>query len=200
MAEKSRRSREIIYLVGILAALVLGYSLYRQLYVGADGAPFAQETILVFLGAVATIFLTAILLNRQTELELSKEARVLLFDQKNSVYMSAIEKVAEIAEQRDPDPELIDELRVIGHKLAVIASPEVIQSFQSVLDRLLRGLRDGNLTNADAEEVMHAVAELTIGMRCDMLDEIGSSDKGDAQELIRRNSRQMERLDDLDEA
>ena len=53
----------------------------------------------------------------------------------------------------------------------------MIKSFQSVLDRLLRGLNDGNLTNADAEEVMHAVAELTLGMRCDMLDEIGSAEK-----------------------
>ncbi len=200
MEGKRPRIREIVWLAGILAALVLGYALYHQLYVGASSFPFVQETILVFLGAVATIFLTAMLLNRQTELELSKEARVHLFDQKNSVYMSAIEKVAEIAEQRDPDPALIDELRVIGHKLAVIASPEVIKSFQSVLDKLMRGLRDGNLTNADAEEVMHAVAELTIGMRCDMLDEIGSAEKGAAQELIRRNSRQMERLDDLDEA
>ena len=76
----------------------------------------------------------------------------------------------------------------------------MIKSFQSVLDRLLRGLNDGNLTNADAEEVMHAVAELTIGMRCDMLDEIGSAKNDTAQELIHRNSRQMERLDDLDEA
>ncbi|RJX70552.1 hypothetical protein D6858_02150 [Tsuneonella suprasediminis] len=200
MEVKRPRIREIVWLAGILAALVFGYALYHELYVGASRFPFAQETILVFLGAVATIFLTAMLLNRQTELELSKEARVHLFDQKNSVYMAAIEKVAEIAAKRDPDPDLIDELRVIGHKLAVIASPEVIKSFQSVLDRLLRGLNDGNLTNADAEEVMHAVAELTLGMRSDMLDEIGSAKNDTAQELIRRNSRQMERLDDLDEA
>ena len=200
MEGKRPRIREIVWLAGILAALVLGYALYHQLYVGASSFPFVQETILVFLGAVATIFLTAVLLNRQTELELSKEARVHLFDQKNSVYMAVIEKVAEIAVKRDPDPAFIDELRVIGPKLAVIASPEVLRSFQSVLDRLLPGLNDENLTNADAEEVMHAVAQLTLGMRCDMLDEIGSAKNDTAQELIRRNSRQMERLDDLDEA
>ncbi|WP_120252574.1 hypothetical protein [Sphingobium sp. YG1] len=200
MEVKRPRICEVVGLAGIFAALVFGYALYHELYVIASRFPFAQETILVFLGAVATIFLTALLLERQTELELSKDARVHLFDQKNSVYMAAIEKVAESAAKRDPDPALIDELRVIGHKLAVIASPEVIKSFSSVLGRLLRGLNDGNLTNADAEEVMHAVAELTLGMRCDMLDEIGSAKNDTAQELIRRNSRQMERLDDLDEA
>lgn len=200
MMTRDRQARQILYLAGSLAALVLGYVLFRQLYLGSSRFAFAQETILVFVGAVATIFLTAMLLNRQTELELSKEARVRLFDQKNAVYMAAIEKVAQIAEQRDPDPALIDDLRVIGHKLAVIASPEVIRSFQAVLDRLLRGLRDGNLSNADAEEVMHAVAELTIGMRFDMLDEIGTAQNDAAQDLIRRNSRQMEQLDDLDEA
>jgi hypothetical protein len=54
------RLREIVWLAGILAALATGYAHYHQLSVGASSFRFVQETILVFLGTVATIFLTAI--------------------------------------------------------------------------------------------------------------------------------------------
>lgn len=199
MTTAKSHSLRSVYLALMVGVLALGYMLYRQLYLSANTAPFAQEMVLVFVGAVATIFLTAALLNRQTELELSKEARVLLFDQKNAVYMAAIEKVAEIVERRERKPSLIDELRVIGHKLAVVGSPEVVRSFQTVLDQLLEGLDDGTLSNTDAEEIMHAVAELTISMRRDMLNEVGTGREDSAKMLIRKNSRQMERLDDLDD-
>ena len=146
---RKRQPHDFIWLVASLLVLVFGYLLFRQIYDASESLPFAQETILVFLGAVATIFLTAVLLNRQTELELSKEGRVLLFDQKNAVYMAAVEKIAEIVEEQRHDPQLIDELRVIGHKLAIVGSAPVIGAFRTVLDLLLGGLRDGELDNKD---------------------------------------------------
>ena len=194
---QKRQPHDFIWLVASLLVLVFGYLLFRQIYDASESLPFAQETILVFLGAVATIFLTAVLLNRQTELELSKEGRVLLFDQKNAVYMAAVEKIAEIVEEQRHDPQLIDELRVIGHKLAIVGSAPVIGAFRTVLDLLLGGLRDGELDNKDAEDIMHAVAEVTFAMRQDLLTEIGAGWEQAEREMIVGNSRRMERLDDL---
>lgn len=194
---QKRQPHDFIWLVASLLVLVFGYLLFRQIYDASESLPFAQETILVFLGAVATIFLTAVLLNRQTELELSKEGRVLLFDQKNAVYMAAVEKIAEIVEEQRHDPQLIDELRVIGHKLAIVGSAPVIGAFRTVLDLLLGGLRDGELDNKDAEDIMHAVAEVTFAMRQDLLTEIGAGWGQAEREMIVGNSRRMERLDDL---
>ena len=194
---QKRQPHDFIWLVASLLVLVFGYLLFRQIYDASESLPFAQETILVFLGAVATIFLTAVLLNRQTELELSKEGRVLLFDQKNAVYMAAVEKIAEIVEEQRHDPQLIDELRVIGHKLAIVGSAPVIGAFRTVLDLLLGGLRDGELDNKDAEDIMHAVAEVTFAMRQDLLTDIGAGWGQAEREMIVGNSRRMERLDDL---
>tara|TARA_Y100000114_G_scaffold146356_1_gene156979 strand:+ start:20116 stop:20745 length:630 start_codon:yes stop_codon:yes gene_type:complete len=194
---QKRQPHDFIWLVASLLVLVFGYLLFRQIYDASESLPFAQETILVFLGAVATIFLTAVLLNRQTELELSKEGRVLLFDQKNAIYMAAVEKIAEIVEEQRHDPQLIDELRVIGHKLAIVGSAPVIGAFRTVLDLLLGGLRDGELDNKDAEDIMHAVAEVTFAMRQDLLTEIGAGWEQAEREMIVGNSRRMERLDDL---
>lgn len=128
------RLRDLAY---FLIAVSLGggvYFLFRNMYAIGERLPFAQEMTLVFLGAVVTIAVTATLLNRQTELELRKEGRVIILQQQLDIYMSCIEKVAEIVEHVRHDSELIDELRVLNHKLAVIASQEVVTSFEAVLN------------------------------------------------------------------
>lgn len=176
---------------------VAGYYGFRSLFYAGDSSVFAQETILVMLGAVATIFLTAILLNRQTELELRKEGSVLLLEQKTTVYMAAIEKVADIVEGRHYDDDLIDELRVLNHKLSVVGSRDVIATFSLVLERLLDGLVQGALDEETAESVMHAVAGVTIAMRRDMLSGIDPEADVDITNVVLGNSKGVERLDDL---
>ncbi|MCL3880911.1 hypothetical protein [Marivita sp. GX14005] len=191
------RQRDLAYAVLAVALLVAGYAAFRFLFYAGDGAVFAQESILVLLGATATIFITATLLNRQTELELRKEGSVLLLEQKNAVYMAAIETVADIVEYRRYDDELVDALRVLNHKLAVVGSRDVIEAFQLVLKRLLSGLSEGELSEAAAEEVMHAIAEVTVAMRMDTLSEIGEDLDDAVRQIILSNSHGMERIDDL---
>ncbi len=62
------------------------------MYLAEDILPFAQEMTLIFLGAVVTIILTAALLNRQTDLELRKEGRVIILQQQCDIYMACIER------------------------------------------------------------------------------------------------------------
>ena len=198
--DRNRKHRrvDLAYMVLAVAILVVGYSAFRFLFYAGEGAVFAQESILVLLGAVATIFITATLLNRQTELELRKEGSVLLLEQKNTVYMTAIEIVADIVEGRRYDDDLVDALRVLNHKLAVVGSGEVITAFRAVLDNLLTGLGHGELSEEAAERVMHAIAEVTIAMRADVLSEIGGEIDDTVRDAILANSRGMERIDDLE--
>ena len=85
---------------GAAAALGIGILfVFRSMYLAEDILPFAQEMTLIFLGAVVTIILTAALLNRQTDLELRKEGRVIILQQQCDIYMACIEKVAEIADK-----------------------------------------------------------------------------------------------------
>ncbi len=189
--------RDLAYLAVATVLAIGGYAVFRTMYFAGEPAPFAQEMVLVFLGAVATIYLTAVLLNRQTELELRKEGRVIVIQQKTEIYMACIEKVAELVETSNHDPRLIDQLRVLTHKLAIVGSGPTVEQFCSVLDRLLEGLSDGAISEADGESVMHALADLTAAMRADILQEIGM-DGGDVLGAIRRNSRRMEALDDIE--
>lgn len=192
------RKRDMFYLALALALGIAGYLGFRAMYFAGEPMPFAQEMVLVFLGAVATIVLTAALLNRQTELELHKEARVLVLQQKSDIYMSCIEKIAEIVEAERYDPELIDDLRVLGHKLAVVGSRKVVMRFEDVLRGLLSGLRDGRLSGEDGEAVMGSLANMTAEMRRDFLQEDEPEQLADDLGLIQRNSRRMEQLDDIE--
>lgn len=189
--------RDLAYMVVATGLTLAGYLLFRAMYFAGQPVPFAQEMVLVFLGAVVTIYLTAALLNRQTELELRKEGRVIILQQKADIYMACVEKVAELVETEVRDPQLIDQLRVLTHKLAIVGSAPAVDRFCAVLDRLLDGLKDGDMSDAEGEAVMHAVADLTAAMRGDILQEAGLEGGSDVVEAIRRNSRRVEALDDL---
>lgn len=182
------------------AAAALGIGIvfvFRSMYLAEDILPFAQEMTLIFLGAVVTIILTAALLNRQTDLELRKEGRVIILQQQCDIYMACIEKVAEIVETARHDAKLIDELRVLNHKLAVVASAGVVSSFEQVLESLQSGFADGTLSDGDGERVMNAVADLTIAMRSDVLHAAAFPSQN-TERAVRLNSRRMEKLDDLE--
>lgn len=182
------------------AAAALGIGIvfvFRSMYLAEDTLPFAREMTLIFLGAVVTIILTAALLNRQTDLELRKEGRVIILQQQCDIYMASIEKVAEIVETARHDAKLIDELRVLNHKLAVVASAGVVSSFEQVLESLQSGFADGTLSDGDGEGVMNAVADLTIAMRSDVLHAAAFPSQN-TERAVRLNSRRMEKLDDLE--
>lgn len=190
------RSRDLAYLVVAVVCGIGIYFMFRTMYMAEEPLPFAQEMTLVFLGGAVTIALTAALLNRQTELELRKEGRVIILQQQCAIYMACIEKVAKIVENIRHDAVLIDDLRVLNHQLAVVASEEVVVRFEAVLDALLSGFADGALSGADGEKVMQSVADLTTSMRSDVLQNTALTSTN-AASAIRQNSRRMEQLDDL---
>ena len=190
------RSRDLAYLVVAVVCGIGIYFMFRTMYMAEQPLPFAQEMTLVFLGGVVTIALTAALLNRQTELELRKEGRVIILQQQCALYMACVEKVAKIVESIRHDAVLIDDLRVLNHQLAVVASEEVVVRFEAVLDALLSGFADGALSGADGEKVMQSVADLTTAMRSDVLQNTALTSTN-AASAIRHNSRRMEQLDDL---
>ena len=190
------RSRDLAYLVVAVVCGIGIYFMFRTMYMAEEPLPFAQEMTLVFMGGAVTIALTAALLNRQTELELRKEGRVIILQQQCAIYMACIEKVAKIVENIRHDAVLIDDLRVLNHQLAVVASEEVVVRFEAVLDALLSGFADGALSGADGEKVMQSVADLTTAMRSDVLQNTALTSTN-AASAIRQNSRRMEQLDDL---
>ncbi len=79
------------YLIIAIVTFIVGYIFLRQAYFSTSEIPFAQEIILLVLGTIATIAITAALLNKQSEIELEKEQRVKIFDLKSDTYFGLID-------------------------------------------------------------------------------------------------------------
>ncbi len=96
------------------------------------------------------------------------------------------------------DTKLIDELRVLSHKLAVVASAGVVSSFEQVLESCRSGFAHGTLSDEEPRGgVMNAVADLTIAMRSDVLHAAAFPSQN-TERAVRLNSRRMEKLGDLE--
>lgn len=177
----------------LLAALIVGYLVFRYFYGISADYPFSQELLLVFIGAIATVLITALLLNQQTELELRKEGQVLLLDQKSAVYTRVIEHVGQTIENARLEPAELAELQVLNHRLAMIGSAEVIARFNDVLDRLDVAAGQSSISGEQQDAIMRSVAVLTYYMRRDLLGRIAGEDEAAVLRDIVANNADLER-------
>ncbi len=172
---KALTNSPVLSMVLLLAVIIAGYLGFRYFYGISADYPFSQELLLVFIGAVATVLITALLLNQQTELELKKEGQVLLLDQKSAIYSSLIEHIGGIVEKGAMSEAQLAELRVLNHKLAMIGGADVITQFREVLAQLDQAVRDQVIAPREQGQIMAAVAVLTWHMRHDLLGRINDA-------------------------
>ena len=184
-------SKQIIYLLLSLATLVAGYAFLRYAYKVTDNTPFTREIVLIILGTVATIFITALLLNKQTSVEIEKEQSIKFFDLKADTY----EKLFDILEEMSlvenfKDSSLIN-LQFITHRLAIIASPDVLTEYQEFLN-VIKNVSQDNSFSGDSELLHKALGALTVKIRQDLTDSFSSSDYTTTQisKIIENNSDQ----------
>ena len=159
----------------ILSGIIFigGYLFLRLAYHMSDKMPFTQEIILIVLGTIATILITAMLLNKQTSVELEKEQSVKFFELKTETYKSLINNIEEILLLDTINRQELLKLRFHTHRLAIVASPEVLQEYRNFLDVLNETiLRDKEVNSDDVESVYEALAKLTIFIRSDLIGEL----------------------------
>jgi type II secretory pathway pseudopilin PulG len=169
--------------------LVAGYAFLRYAYNVTDSFPFTQEIVLIILGTTATIFITALLLNKQTSVEIEKEQSIRYLDLKTSTYQQLLDLIEEMSILENFTDKDIIRLQFITHKLSVIASPEVIDEYQSFLS-VIREISGDNSFTGDMQKLHESLSNLTIKIRKDILGENQSKKYTEAKitEMIRKNS------------
>ena len=159
----------------VLSGIVFvgGYLFLRLAYHMSDKMPFTQEIILVVLGTIATILITAMLLNKQTSVELEKEQSVKFIELKTDIYQNLINNIEEILLLDGINNKELMKLRFHAHRLAIVASPEVLQEYRYFLDVLNETImKDKDVSSRDIELVYEALAKLTIFIRSDLIGEL----------------------------
>ena len=160
-----------------------GYLFIRIAYHFTDSMPFVQEIVLIVLGTLATVLITAMLLNKQTSVELDKEQSIKFIELKTETYQRLIDTIEEIVAAQNITPEMLNKLRFNSHRLAIFASPSVLDEYQNFLNIFNQGAEDRHVSLRDADRISEALAKLTVYIRSDLLGELDKESRYSTQEI-----------------
>ncbi len=180
------KKRRNPYLFFALLTFVAGYGFLRLAYGVTDAFPFTQEIILIVLGTIATVVITAALLNRQTELELRKEQKVMTFELKSRFYVELINFIERlVAEGRITEQDRL-RMKFLTHKISIIASYEVLREYEKFLETFYTIVRDNTISGLESQELSESLSRLCSEIRWDLL---GNAELTEAEE--KKISRQI---------
>ena len=163
-------TKQFSYLILTFLTLVAGYAYLRYAYKVTDSTPFTQEIVLIILGTIATVFITALLLNKQTAVEIEKEQNIKFLDLKAQTYEKLLDLMEDMASENRLKESDITRLQFVTHRLAIFASPGVLNEYTNFLNVVSQISKDGTLSN-DTEQLSDALGKLTIQIRFDLLGE-----------------------------
>ncbi len=166
----SNITKQFIYLFLTLLTLIAGYAYLRYAYKVTDSTPFTQEIVLIILGTIATVFITALLLNKQTAVEIEKEQNIKFLDLKAKTYEKLLDFMENMAEKSQFNEADITKLQFITHRLAIFASPSVLNEYTNFLNVVSTLSTDATFEN-DMQKLSEALGKLTIQIRFDLLGE-----------------------------
>ncbi len=168
-------NKQLLLLALAALTFISGYAYLRYAYKVTDSLPFAQEIVLVILGTVATILITALLLNQQTAVEIEKEQSIKFLDLKAKTYEQLIGLIEEMSMANTVTQKDITRLQFVTHRLAIFASPPVLDEYQTFLGVISTTAKDGSFSG-DSEELAKALGQLTVKIRADLLGEKDSQE------------------------
>jgi hypothetical protein len=170
----------------LLSAVVFigGYFFLRLAYHMSDKMPFTQEIILIVLGTLATILITALLLNKQTSVELEKEQSIKFIELKTETYQNLIDTIEEMVLHKDITSDDLTRLKFHTHRLAIFASPAVLAEYEHFLEIFNKMIaEDRHVSVQDEEMLSEALARLTVYIRADLVGELDEESGHTAKEI-----------------
>ena len=200
---KTRRDTLIFLALSILL-IVLSYLFFRYLYDFSDGLPFSQEIILAFVGAIITILITAVLLNKQTEVELRKEESIKYLDLKSEIYMNLLDHLKAIMLAGEASDADIISLKFLNHKLALVADPEVLMQFEQFIRTFTQLVEspeeneESEISEEDEDALMRELAKLTIAIRHDLVGDLDAREEIPLQRIAQQIRTNSDILEDYD--
>ena len=177
------------YLIISAITFILGYIYLKTAYNITSETPFVQEIILVVLGTIVTIAITAALLNKQSEVELEKEQRVKIFDIKSNLYFELINFIEEVIRKEAIDTKDLITLEFLTHKISIIASPEVLQEYSNFVKTIKKTAIDKTISSLESDELSAKLAKFCGKIRYDIINK--EQTDIDVQKIIDNNIEQL---------
>ncbi len=166
------KKENLLYMLIATLLFVGGYAFLRYSYKITDNLPFAQEIVLVVLGTIVTILITAILLNKQTEVELKKEENIKFLELKTNIYTQLLEYLEKVMLKNSTSDEDLIRLRFLTHKLAIVASPAVLIQYEKFVHLFIKTTKDHKLEKQETNLLSEELAKLTVKIREDLVGQL----------------------------
>jgi len=163
-------NKRLLAVIVVILFIILTFMSFRPFLMGDEGlSGYTGEIAAAFFGGILTIIITALLLHKQTEVELNKERNVRVLDEKIAAYNELIivtEKVLEESVMKRSDKL---RLQLINQKLIQIASNDVINGFQKFSKAIQEACRnDDEIDDAEMEIVLKGLQEVSLEIRVDI--------------------------------
>ncbi len=162
-------ANSIKYLIVSIITFIVGYIYLRLAYTNTSENPFGQEIVLIVLGTVVTIAITAALLNKQSEIEIEKEQRVKVFDMKSGLYFDLINFIEELIRKEKIDSKDLITLEFLTHKISIIANPEVLHEYANLIQVIKKTSADTKISDLESDALSGHLAKLCGKIRYDLL-------------------------------
>ncbi len=167
-----------VYLITSIITFIIGYLFLKFAYHIFSSEPFVQEVVLIILGTIATIAITAALLNKQSEVEMEKEQRVKIFDLKSDLYFELIDFIGDLIEREEIEKKDLITLEFLTHKISTIANKEVLLEYSNFIKIIKSTSKDCKISALESDELSAGLAKLCGVIRYDLVQgDIHSKDE-----------------------
>jgi len=194
MEKQNFTATNLLYLILVAIIFVGGYFFLRAAYYSTAQMPFTQEIILIVLGTLATILITATLLNKQTEVELKKEENIKYLELKTAIYTQFLDQVEAMLEKAEITDKDFIKLKAQTHKLSLIASEQFLEQYQNFLNVFMESSEDAYFSSMDINKINEEIAKLCIEIRKDLLSDSTREKESLTQKAARLVMRNMRAL------
>lgn len=178
---------DLRYSLYAVVLTVLGFFVFRLLLSG-QAPDYATEISAAVFGGLLTIVITAIMLQKQTEVDMKKDRNAKMLEAKLGLYEKLMEEVGQILSGTGGNPDeadgdradIMDHLvavQVLNQRLAVLGNDEVVDRFSAFATkfaeaaRLAKGRKGQRLTDAEKDGMLAALGEMSVQMRLDVISE-----------------------------
>ncbi len=175
--QSNNMKNSTMFLFLSILVFIVWYSFLKYSFNISSNNTFLQEFILIVLWTIVTIFITAALLNKQSEIELEKEQNVKIFDLKSETYFKLIDLIEEIFMKHNIDNKDITKLEFLSHKISTLADYEVLKEYNNFLTVIKKTIQDGKISLKEEDEISLALSKLCFNIRKDLLEQKDNKNK-----------------------
>lgn len=189
-----RAKNFLITILGIVLGIIT-YFLFREMYYSNNNFPYSQEILAALIGTVMTILITALLLNRQTEVEMLKEENLKILELKANIYDELFKYLEDVFLKQEVTRKDIIKLKLINQKLSMIASIDVLKIFERFIEEFNLVSKDKKILGEDIDELLEILSNLSNAIRYDLLEGKHvekSSEKLEIYKQILKNTEKLE--------